>query len=127
MTLLAYMWDKMFWLLLFVAGVAVIVWVIPAYSKWSKRGYTYVPYKLPTDLTTTPYNSTQWAAQSYCPKCKATIDRLPAHVCKRCGDFFGTTEHIGLRAYRRIWNGDQWVHQYRYQDGVIDLRRGDAL
>lgn len=131
MNFLAYLWDKMFWVLLFAAGVVVIVWVILAWAKWRRGVFAqimnHIPYKLPTDFTTTLQNSTEWVAQSYCPKCKATVGGLPAHVCKNCGDFFGTTEHIGLRAYRRIWNGDQWIHQYRYKDGVIDLRRGEPL
>lgn len=66
--------------------------------------------------------STEWKTQCFCVNCQSSLlGRID--VCQGCGAINPHGDDIDLRAVRTIWNGDEWVHQYRYKDGKHQVQR----
>lgn len=107
--------------------IAAAVIALAVRSDWFRvQQMKHVPAKDYLDFSTTHNNSTEWVGQSFCRKCNQTLGgylRSPG-VCPHCGAFVGDAAHeVGMRAYRTIWDGSKWLHQYRYRSDKIDLRR----
>jgi hypothetical protein len=79
---------------------------------------TLMPAKDPMDWTLTK-NSSEWTTDRYCPRCKnsTTHRERMADICNNCGFFGNMTKY---RSYRKIWNGEKWVWQYKYRNGPKD-------
>jgi len=77
-----------------------------------------MPPKDPMDWTLTK-NSKEWHTEQYCFNCKATTthrERM-ADICNTCGSH---GDMMSFRSYRKIWNGEKWITQYKYGNGKND-------
>jgi hypothetical protein len=74
-----------------------------------------IPAKQAGDYTLTA-SSTEWTtSDSWCSSCLSEIGHrgFMADVCNKCGEF-GIRVHYG-RSYRKIWNGESWIYQYKFK------------
>lgn len=74
--------------------------------------------KDPEDYTLTE-NSKVWEAEKYCPTCyhETTREERMADICNSCGTYNDTLISQASRSHRKIWDGENWVHQYKYASG----------
>lgn len=82
--------------------------------------------KDPMDWRLTP-NSSEWTTEPHwCPTCKKALSHreFMSDVCNRCGGFFEILQ-LRPRSYRKIWNGEKWVWQYKTGNGPEDYELVD--
>jgi hypothetical protein len=83
--------------------------------------------KDPLDWSLTA-SSTAWATDEYCPQCHATIghSEIMANICNTCGHHGGlginSLAFQKMRSFRRIWDGDKWVWQYKYGNTLREMK-----
>lgn len=64
-------------------------------------------------------SSTSWNTGQYCSNCKEWADHESrmSDICSHCGSKKGLTR---WRSARLIWDGAEWVVQFKYGDGPDD-------
>ena len=108
---------------LFVAAmVPIVLWMLILRQASPKPKDTKnLAVKEPTDYTLTP-SSTQWETEHFCKSCNASVSSKEwfARICNSCGTY-DMGLYAWVRAYRKIWNGEKWIWQYKYGSTQFEL------
>ena len=114
----------MLWFVLIILSVAISVFIVHHIHKITKENIVpSVPAKDPNDFTLT-YNSSEWkTSNTWCPNCLSEVGHgeYMADVCNHCGEHSDIMRYG--RSYRKIWNGDRWVVQYKFRSSNPKLEK----
>jgi hypothetical protein len=106
----------------FIAICFLIFWMC---KPWKVENVTppqqyRAPPQNPNDFTQSS-TASNWISDHYCPECKASFshEEVMTGICLSCGAYCQFAVLQRMRAVRKIWNGDQWVTQFRYPDGEV--------
>lgn len=81
--------------------------------RWFTNLFDPLPAKDPNDWSLTK-SSTPWAYHKFCEICDAEVghEEYMTSICNRCGGY----GKLYRRSYRKIFNGEKWVWQYKFRN-----------